>query len=67
LEGNGGDILSPDEFPIQSAIARFYAQTVPAGQSTAGLAIFTLPITERPTSLVYDDGSRAAVVVRLVP
>jgi len=67
LEGNDGDTFSPGELPIQSAIARFYAQSVPAGQSTAGLAIFTLPIANRPISLIYDDGSRAAVVVRLVP
>ena len=65
LKENGGDILSPEDLPIQSAIARFYAQSVPAGQSIAGLAIFTLPIARHPASLVYDDGSRAAVEVRL--
>jgi hypothetical protein len=65
LETVGGDVLSPEDLPIQSAIARFYAQSIPVGQSIAGLAIFTLPITEHPASLAYDDGSHAAVMVRL--
>ena len=60
-----GVALHPENIQINAAIAQFYTQSLEAGHSTAGLAIFTLPADGHSARLVYDDGSRAAVAMEL--
>ena len=62
-----GKLLEPQSINIQSAIEKFYTQTIKPQHGTVGLVIFRLSDPDQFDQLIYDDGAAARITLALKP